>query len=437
MTEHRERHVPAIVVALALLAGLGSGACTDSDRGESDRGASTRTGSSEHSVRTAAWTAWENGDVERARELAEALSAEDEASGLHLIFLCAFVSGSYEEALRAYEEIDSGPEVRSELEESVVEAFLHLGRFADAVAFARERKMEPGRITWLERRAASPLRTELPGTTTVPFASHQLTPYFPAFEAELEGADLLVHLDTGGSYLVMSPGRAESLGIELSAAGEGYHGPRRVPMSIGLAGTFRLGEALLENVPVITLASLAEQDFVIFGTNILQQFLSTLDYPMERLILSRRGDADAARSHWEGLPGERSEVPFYLWGDHYMFARGSLGGRPLSFFVDSGLVSLHPDGEGGLRQAAFMGSTANFAEWGYEPELLAKRVFPLREPLALGSLAQADHLAVIEDDPSWRSFGGVRIDGLISHAFLKRYAWTLDFDRRRYIFSRR
>ena len=32
--------------------------------------------------------------------------------------------------------------------------------------------------------------------------------------------------------------------------------------------------------------------------------------------------------------------------------------------------------------------------------------------------------------------GGVQIDGLISHAFLKEYVWTLDFDRMRYVFSK-
>jgi hypothetical protein len=33
------------------------------------------------------------------------------------------------------------------------------------------------------------------------------------------------------------------------------------------------------------------------------------------------------------------------------------------------------------------------------------------------------------------SLGGISIDGLISHAFLKEYVWTLDFDRMRYVFS--
>jgi hypothetical protein len=34
-----------------------------------------------------------------------------------------------------------------------------------------------------------------------------------------------------------------------------------------------------------------------------------------------------------------------------------------------------------------------------------------------------------------QSFGGVRIDGLISHAFLKRFVWTIDFDAREYRFA--
>jgi hypothetical protein len=35
----------------------------------------------------------------------------------------------------------------------------------------------------------------------------------------------------------------------------------------------------------------------------------------------------------------------------------------------------------------------------------------------------------------WTSLGGIEMDGLISHAFLSRYAWTTDFARREYVFS--
>jgi hypothetical protein len=35
-----------------------------------------------------------------------------------------------------------------------------------------------------------------------------------------------------------------------------------------------------------------------------------------------------------------------------------------------------------------------------------------------------------------RTLAGVRVYGLIGHAFLKEYAWTIDFERRKYHFSK-
>ena len=43
-------------------------------------------------------------------------------------------------------------------------------------------------------------------------------------------------------------------------------------------------------------------------------------------------------------------------------------------------------------------------------------------------------LALAREKVPASSLGGVRIDGLLSHAFLKNYSWTLDFDKHRYIF---
>lgn len=62
------------------------------------------------------------------------------------------------------------------------------------------------------------------------------------------------------------------------------------------------------------------------------------------------------------LQFECMDVPFFVWGDHYMFARGGFGDhRDLNFFVDSGLVSLHADGRGGIRPA----STIDFDRMEY------------------------------------------------------------------------
>ena len=50
---------------------------------------------------------------------------------------------------------------------------------------------------------------------------------------------------------------------------------------------------------------------------------------------------------------------------------------------------------------------------------------------ALGPLTQ-DRPIVVVGAAGEHSFGGVRIDGLISYGFLKRYAWTIDFDAQEY-----
>lgn len=119
-----------------------------------------------------------------------------------------------------------------------------------------------------------------------------------------------------------------------------------------------------------------------------------------------------------------------------MFARGGVGEhRDLNFFIDSGLVSLHPDGKGGLRQAAFWSSRSNYERWGLDPVEVRKEVFESPLPLSLGPLEQSGHLFLSKDKVPYGRFGKTQIHGLLSHAFLRRYAWTLDFDRHVYIFS--
>ena len=73
--------------------------------------------------------------------------------------------------------------------------------------------------------------------------------------------------------------------------------------------------------------------------------------------------------------------------------------------------------------------------WGFdESELVSSRFFPTKYPLAVNNLVQENTLiwydVNLEKD---RNFGGVRIDGLISHAFLSLYSWTIDFDKHEYI----
>ncbi len=386
-----------------------------------------------------AWKNWENGEIDEAQRRAGAIA--DANGGKALLFLSAAVKGRYEDALELYAGIEPTYERLDELAEPVVNAYLHLKREEDAERFARGRELDPILAATVELRAARPLKARLDGITEVPFSGRLfkpflLRPYFPPFDAELEGQAVTVHVDTGGSFLHMSPERANSLGIDFAEAGSGKHGLREVPVKLGIANAFKLGDAVLENVPVAVLPSLSgSQDFIIFGTNVLEQFHSTLDYPRKRLILSPRDDDEFRKRHMQMLPGRRVEMPFYLWGDHYMFARGGFSDhRSLNFFIDSGLVKLGWS-RSWLRQACFATTPAHYTKWGVEKDAAERELFQSGLPISLGELEQRDQLFTPTPELHVSSFGGVRIDGLLSHAFLKRYAWTIDFDRGVYVFS--
>ena len=228
-------------------------------------------------------------------------------------------------------------------------------------------------------------------------------------------------MDTGGTWLIMGPDRAKKLGIKLVEAGEGFHGLRKVKLLRGIAKSFQLGDATLTNVPVTGMPTLkGPQDFVIFGTNVLQEFHSTFDYPRKKLILSPRGKKMLAKKQMAAHGPKRVEVPFYMWGDHYMFARGGFGKRKnLNFFVDSGLVALTFQ-KGKLRQACFTATTENYKTWGVKADRAGQKFFETELPISLGPLVQRNQFFTVTPRTIGGKFGGVRIDGLIRHAFLKQ-----------------
>jgi Aspartyl protease len=375
----------------------------------------------------AAWRAWARGDVDEAAGLAE------RAAEPRLLFLTSFVSGHYERALDYYAAVATRG---GTLDEPVVYAWLHLGRPEEAGAHLRRRGHRVPED--LQSRIDSPLRSKLAAVTELSFAEDRLAPYLPAVHAELDGQGQLVHIDTGGPFLAMGTERAAALGIRLAPGGRGTHGTARTRLFTGTARELRLGDATLTNVPVAGVPTLREaQDVVVIGTNVLQQFLTTVDNPGRKLVLSPRRDPAHTAAH-RALVAHRPEVahvPFHLWGDHYMFIRGGLGTRrDMNLFVDSGLVYVVDTGL--PRQACLYATARNYRRCGVPRTLAAGPHFDADGPVRLGPLEQNRHL--LATTPArrvpWGSFGGVRIDAMLTNAFLRAYSWTIDFDRHEYTF---
>ena len=126
--------------------------------------------------------------------------------------------------------------------------------------------------------------------------------------------------------------------------------------------------------------------------------------------------------------------------DHYLLAEGSLNRKKgLTFLIDSGLAAFgQPVAEGPLVQAAFMTWYGRLKENG----IVAKEneaqfpYFYRISSLGIGDLIQHDLCGFIKDrNAAPLLIDGIMIDGLISHAYLKNYTWTLDFDRHEFIFT--
>ncbi len=394
-----------------------------------------------------AWDAWHAGDFTVAREHAAALvdagQAIDEAR--HLVTLVACVLGEYDDAIATHQLIDPRYRRLAELDEPVLWAHVHRDDIAGALAFAERRGLgRRGVVTQRLRLALeNPLDVQIDGVVDVPFTDDALTRLMPGFTALLNGRPTVARLDTGGSYVHMSAKAAEAYGVKAIVAEREFAALRWHEVRHGFAD-LELGPIHLRNAPVavhegaLPTGPIAEAFGVelgpIIGTNVLERFLTTVDAPGQRLLLSRRGDPEARTAHLARLGAAQHEAPFALWSDHLMIARGRVGGlTDANLFVDSGLVAFTAE----QGQAALLASRGTLSSWGLALPADG-RFAELPGSLAIGPAARDGLAAYPIPDATWRDFGdwgGIRVDALVSWGFLRHFSWTIDFDRRHYLFG--
>jgi hypothetical protein len=405
--------------------------------------------------RAAAWRAWEEGDFETAGRLGAALATRPgrQDEGLHVRVLAAHVRGEHAQAIAAHGRIAPRYRRLGELDEPILWSYLHLGDVAGARAFADRRGIaarDRAVRARLELASERPLEVRLSGLVELPFTDDALSPWMPGFAARVAGREVVARLDTGGSFVHLTAGKAAALGIRTVACEKAFAALQSGRVCYGVTD-LELGAGELRNVPVVVhdegvLSSqgMAEAFGVelgpIVGTNLLRPFLATVDGPGRRLLLSRRGDEPARAEHLARLAGDAVTVPFALWGEHMMIARGRVGeGLEVNLFVDSGLVAVTQE----QGQASLLAPESSLSGWGASRGKRggpASRFAQLPSTLALGEASAAGATVFVVSDRTWRQFGdwgGVRVSGLVSWGFLKEYSWTLDFDRMLYELRRR
>jgi hypothetical protein len=175
----------------------------------------------------------------------------------------------------------------------------------------------------------------------------------------------------------------------------------------------------------------------IIGTELLMQFLPTLDYPGGQLILRVKNKRNAREV--EAMKGV-SRTSFVKDGIHFIYSQCYLNGKgPTMMYFDSGL---------GDAKGASVLMVRGFNDFGFsEPKgkVAIQRgggvanlggYFTIDE-LRVGDIVCTNQKAIYHGgEGKLFSCPGYEPKGLIGHNFLKQFKWTIDFDNRLFLFGK-
>ncbi|HEY2445282.1 MAG TPA: aspartyl protease family protein [Rhizomicrobium sp.] len=291
-----------------------------------------------------------------------------------------------------------------------------IGRPERAAEFELFGKNQPYRV----RGKAAP--------TTIPF--EQTNP-LPAVMVKVNDLEGLFLIDTGAPEIVLDPEYAREAQVATTAGSRGAAaGVASSGVSFARVARFGLQGLEVDDVPAMLLgmsgfSSLARGKHVagVIGTSFLSHFRATLDYVHDRLILEPR-DAQVRSGPVV------AEAPFLFVGDHFLLAQGRLNKAPKQFFlVDTGLAPYaFTAPESTLREAGIAVPALQSSRSGRTVGPPAAR-FPIAN-LSLGSLEEKNLSGVFGRFPPPLELAlGVRLGGIVSHAYFLPYSVTFDFVR--------
>ncbi|MBM3298158.1 MAG: hypothetical protein FJY83_11245 [Candidatus Aminicenantes bacterium] len=257
----------------------------------------------------------------------------------------------------------------------------------------------------------------------------------PLVRLKVNGRAVELILDTGGDRLYIDERVARRIGIRTLAtrkAKYAYTGGKTVKEPLGVAASVEMDAVTLENVPVIVArwTALGLTGDGVITTQILKQFLTTVDYDRREIIFRERSEA-GRQEMLDSFAGDPVRLPFWMAATHLMFTRGRINGRTLNYFVDSGLAMSMPlvvtdetvEDLGLSDRKTKIEGTPYF--W-VPIDSLGMEGLQSGATQALGNI-------LVEKDSYWGL--GFLADALISHQYLRHLgSWTIDFDAMSYYF---
>ena len=344
---------------------------------------------------------------ERMRDVADA-DSEAHIAAIQGLVMVYYQSNQYDKARTL--ELDGG-EGRS---------------LSTLLTFMKRFDGEPYQIEWAtpDKVAHLPIINDFTAAGTLPL-----------MKLKINGHPVEFILDTGGDRLYIDESVAERVGIMNIAERRSryaYTGGESVAEPLGVAETVTMGEVTLNNVPVIVAKWKAmglTSDGVV-TTQMLKQFLSTVDYANNRITFRERGDTGLGQLFDSFGDEKPHQMPFFMTGTHLMYTKGSLNGHEgMNIFMDSGLGSSMP--------LVILDETVEFLALAKNDIQGTNYYWSPVHSHGIGSLlrgtAQALGNVLVEENSYWRH--GFIFDALISHQYLRHLgSWTIDFDTMTYYF---
>lgn len=397
-------------------------------------------------------TLFKLGDIWRARDMIAPLATarSSNVSDLRLGAHAAYLLGDYTRAETLYARLAAITAKASEDHTAAVKGLVYVyyqtNRYAKAKGLTLPSTADEGKVggivpllTFMQRFEGKPYQIAWATRDKVahlPIINDFMAPgTLPLFRFEINGQTVEFILDTGGDRLYIDEGVAARLGIRTIAhtrSRYAYTKGETVDEPLGVADTVKLGEVTLSNVPVTVAKWKArgiKSDGVI-TTQILKQFLSTVDYTKKELTFRERSETGRRQFLESAAAANPVTMKFYMANRHLMFAKGSLNGHGgLNIFLDSGLAASVP--------LVMVDETVAMLGLTRTPVAGQKFYTVPIQSHGIGTLLRGPTQAlgnVFVDEDMYRINGFV-MDALISHEYLKHLgAWTIDFDTMTYQF---
>jgi hypothetical protein len=379
------------------------------------------------------WKFWSKAELEKAEKIAESNIDTDE--GKHLKGNILQVKAKYLEAIEVYNGISSGYNEYEKVQISKMNIHLfHLKELDKAKTLIN--RINNKEATIYAASINKTIALECSGTFSVPMLVNEpLNPFIPIVSGEINGKKQNIAFDTGGNFLVMSKAAAESMGISYDSRlfFTGKQGYSTSKMWVGVVDKLILGKDVkLINVPVTILEEM-NTEIIIFGTSILKEFYSTIDYPNNQFVFTTKDKPALVKAHQKKYAG--NEMNFIMWGDHYMMGIGSYNDKRINMFFDSGLVVVG-QANGVIAQSWLCLSKESMENLGIEEKdnTSTRAVTATNDVLNFAGMDNENVILSLSGSDDF-SFGGIMCDLLVSHGVIKNYAWTIDFENMKYMFK--